>query len=164
MIATLFYDRMGRQPPAGSPTSTRVVGANVSRRAASSRSGFWTRTSADWLLWIDADIRWSPLDVDVLLDAADPNDGAGDRRAVFGMTTVNRSRRSLPFRGDRWAADHDPAAYYRPGRRHDRTSRGHGRCVPTDPSQRLEGDERRFQRTFRSSRDAERTRPVRGRT
>ena len=32
---------------------------------------FLDKNDADWLLWIDADMQWSPLDVDVLLDAAD---------------------------------------------------------------------------------------------
>lgn len=40
----------------------------------------------DWLLWIDSDMEWTPTDVDMLLDAADPVERPVVGGLCFGMT------------------------------------------------------------------------------
>ena len=48
---------------------------------------FLDKNDADWLLWIDSDMQWSPFDDDVLLDAADPNDAGRVLGGLcFGMS------------------------------------------------------------------------------
>ena len=82
MIATLFYDRMGRRPPRIANIYQEWSSANVSASRNIVTQRFWTRTTPTGCCG-STPTQWSPLDVDVLLDAADREDGAGDRRAVL---------------------------------------------------------------------------------
>ena len=86
MIATLFYDRMGRRPPRIANIYQEWSSANVSASRNIVTQRFLDKNDADWLLWIDADMQWSPLDVDVLLDAADPKTTPVIGGLCFGMS------------------------------------------------------------------------------
>jgi GT2 family glycosyltransferase len=85
MIATLFYDRMGRRPPRIANIYQEWSSANVSASRNIVTQRFLDKNDADWLLWVDADMQWSPLDVDVLLDAADPKTMPVIGGLCFGM-------------------------------------------------------------------------------
>lgn len=85
MIATLFYDRMGRRPPRVANVYQEWSSANVSASRNIVTQRFLDKNDADWLLWVDADMQWSPFDVDVLLDTADPKTMPVIGGLCFGM-------------------------------------------------------------------------------
>ena len=86
MIATLFYDRMGRRPPRIVNIYQEWSSANVSAARNIVTQRFLDKNDADWLLWIDSDMQWSPLDVDLLLDTADPKTMPVIGGLAFGMS------------------------------------------------------------------------------
>lgn len=86
MIASLFYDRMGRRPPRIANIYQEWSSANVSASRNIVTQRFLDKNDADWLLWIDSDMQWSPLDIDVLLDAADPKTMPVIGGLCFGMS------------------------------------------------------------------------------
>ena len=72
LIGTLLYDRA---------TSQRVVNvleewssANISASRNELTRRFVDESSAEWLLWVDADMAWHPDALDRLLAAADPTE------------------------------------------------------------------------------------------
>ncbi len=94
LVATLFYDRMledaGHRPRRIRNIYQEWSSANVSSARNTVTRRFLDKRDADWLLWIDADMQWSPPDVDLLLDAADP-----DERPVIGGLCFGMSQGAL---------------------------------------------------------------------
>lgn len=86
MIASLFYDRMGSRPPRVANVYQEWSSANVSASRNIVTQRFLAKNDADWLLWIDSDMQWSPLDIDSLLDAADPKTMPVIGGLCFGMS------------------------------------------------------------------------------
>lgn len=86
MLATVFYDRSGRRPPRIPNIYQEWSSANVSASRNNIVRRFVERNEADWLLLVDADMRWSPLDIDLLLDVADPKERPVVGGLAFGMS------------------------------------------------------------------------------
>lgn len=90
LLATVFYDfaqeAMGNRPRRIANVYQEWSSANVSEARNSVTKRFLERNDADWLLWIDSDMQWSPPAVDVLLDAADPNERPVVGGLCFGMS------------------------------------------------------------------------------
>lgn len=63
--------------------------ANVSESRNRLTRRFLDRDEADWLLWIDADMKWTPMDIDTLLDVADPVDVPVVGGLAFGLDGKN---------------------------------------------------------------------------
>lgn len=85
MVATLFYDHMGRRPPRVANVYQEWSSANVSAARNIVTQRFLDKNDADWLLWIDSDMQWTPFDIDTLLDAADPKATPVLGGLCFGM-------------------------------------------------------------------------------
>lgn len=85
MLATVLWDVSGRRPPRITNIYQEWSSANVSASRNIVTQRFLDRNDADWLLWVDADMQWSPLDVDVLLDTADPKTMPVIGGLCFGM-------------------------------------------------------------------------------
>jgi hypothetical protein len=60
--------------------------ANVSAARNTVTQRFLELGGADWLLWVDADMQWSPEAIDLLVDAADPVSRPIVGGLCFGMT------------------------------------------------------------------------------
>lgn len=62
--------------------------ANVSASRNTVTARFLDSTDAEWLLWVDSDMRWDPSkDIQALLDAADPVERPIVGGLCFGMAT-----------------------------------------------------------------------------
>ena len=85
MLATVLWDVWAAKPPRITNIYQEWSSANVSASRNIVTQRFLDRNDADWLLWIDADMQWSPLDVDVLLDTADPKTMPVIGGLCFGM-------------------------------------------------------------------------------
>ena len=86
MIASLFYDQHAGRPPRIANIYQEWSSANVSASRNIVTQRFLDKNDADWLLWIDSDMQWSPFDIDVLLDAADPKTMPVLGGLCFGMS------------------------------------------------------------------------------
>ena len=78
---------------AGRPTSWHLANilqewssANVSGSRNTVTERFLSRPEGEWLLWVDADMEWSPVAIDLLMDAADPVSRPIIGGLCFGMT------------------------------------------------------------------------------
>ena len=86
MIASLFYDNNANRPPRIANIYQEWSSANVSAPRNIVTQRFLDKNDADWLLWIDSDMQWSPFDIDALLDAADPKERPVIGGLCFGMS------------------------------------------------------------------------------
>ena len=85
MIASLFYDQHASRPPRIANIYQEWSSANVSAARNIVTQRFLDKNDADWLMWIDSDMQWSPFDIDMLLEAADPKTMPVIGGLCFGM-------------------------------------------------------------------------------
>lgn len=90
MLATLFWDvgqdKLGTRPRRIANVYQEWSSANVAASRNTVTQRFLDRNDADWLLWIDSDMQWSPTAVDMLLDVADPAERPIVGGLCFGMS------------------------------------------------------------------------------
>lgn len=89
LIGTLYVD-VGRELARIAPRRIRNIyqewsSANVSQSRNIVTRRFLERDEADWLLWIDADMQWSPDALDRLMEHADPVERPIVGGLCFGM-------------------------------------------------------------------------------
>ena len=87
LLATVLYDAWGHRDR---PRRIQNIyqdwsSANISEARNRVTRRFLDRQDADWLLYIDSDMRWSPLDVDALLEVADHQDRPIVGGLAFGL-------------------------------------------------------------------------------
>lgn len=76
LAATLLVEMSsvltGERPPRLVNVLQEWSSANVSASRNTVTQRFLDHPVGEWLLWVDADMRWTPADIDRLLDVADP--------------------------------------------------------------------------------------------
>ena len=85
IIATLFWDAARRRRIKNIYQDWSSANISASRNTVTAR--FLDRHDADWLLWIDSDMQWSPNDIDRILDVADAQERPIVGGLAFGMSS-----------------------------------------------------------------------------
>ena len=84
LLASLFWDNQRRRRIKN--IYQEWSSANVSQARNTVTQRFLERHDAEWLLWVDSDMKWEPQHIDAVLDAADPKERPIVGGLCFGMS------------------------------------------------------------------------------